>query len=215
MITINKGTKEKILINSESLFRVKGYEKTTIENILEKTKIGKGTFYYYFKSKEALMNEVIERFIKSFTENAKEIVDNNSLCALEKFRFLILGQSNSMDNKEWMLEELHKPENSKMHQKSITETILHLTPLLTEIVEQGIKEKTFSTIYPKETVEILLFANQYIFDTGIITFSIEEYRQKAKAFVYSMEMLLGVKPGTFEYVFDHFEVTLLQRREGE
>lgn len=208
-----KNTKEKILSKAEELFCLKGYEKTTIENILESCEIGKGTFYYYFKSKESLMNEVIENFIGSFTDDAKKIVNDKNLSALEKFKQLILGQTNSMDNKEWMLNELHKPENSKMHQKSITETILHLTPLLTAIVEQGISEKTFNSKFPKETVEILLFANQYIFDTGIIVFNVEEYLIKAQAFVYSMELLLGVKSGTFNYILEHFENTLLNRGE--
>lgn len=206
---MNLSTKKRLLLNAEELFRVKGYEKTTIENILKKTNIGKGTFYYYFKSKEALMDEIIDNFITSFIESAKTIVNNETLDAFEKFKLLILSQTNTMDNKEWMLNELHKPENSKMHQKSITETILHFTPLLTKIVEQGIDEKSFSTKFPKETIEILLFANQYIFDTGIITFTTEEYIRKAEAFVYSMELLLGVKPSTFDYILEHFKNTLL------
>ena len=100
------------------------------------------------------MDEIIDNFITSFIESAKTIVNNETLDAFEKFKLLILSQTNTMDNKEWMLNELHKTENSKMHQKSITETILHFTSLLTKVVEQGIDEKSFSIKFPKETIEI-------------------------------------------------------------
>src|SRR5690625_6835184 len=66
--------------------------------------------------------------------------------------------------KEEMIEELHVVGNAEMHQKSLTETILKLTPILTDVIEQGISEGVFATPYPKETIEILLVSASFILD---------------------------------------------------
>jgi len=52
-----------ILDAAEALFSQIGYEKTTINNILEKVGIGKGTFYHYFQSKEELGDAVVARIV--------------------------------------------------------------------------------------------------------------------------------------------------------
>ena len=52
--------KNEILDTAERLFHTKGYEKTTINDILKEVNIAKGTFYYYFKSKEEVMDALIE-----------------------------------------------------------------------------------------------------------------------------------------------------------
>ena len=46
------------------------------------------------------------------------------------------------------------------------QSIIHLSPVLTEILEQGIEEGIFSTSYPQETIELLLSSAQVIFDEG-------------------------------------------------
>ena len=53
--------KQEILDAAERLFEVKGFEGTSISNILEETGIARGTLYYHFKSKEELLDAVIER----------------------------------------------------------------------------------------------------------------------------------------------------------
>jgi AcrR family transcriptional regulator len=45
------------------LFFTKGYAKTTVNDVLQEIGIAKGTFYYYFKSKEEVMDAVVMRFI--------------------------------------------------------------------------------------------------------------------------------------------------------
>ena len=49
---------------AESLFEVKGYNKTTVNDILREVNIAKGTFYYYFKSKEEVLDAVIDRYLE-------------------------------------------------------------------------------------------------------------------------------------------------------
>ena len=55
-----------------------------------------------------------------------------------------------------MIEQFHQPNNAEMHQKSLVQSIIHLSPVLTEVLEQGIEEGIFYTPYPQETIELLL-----------------------------------------------------------
>lgn len=61
-----------------------------------------------------------------------------------------------------MIEQFHQPNNAEMHQKSLVQSIIHLSPVLTEVLEQGIEEGIFYTPYPQETIELLLFSTSHI-----------------------------------------------------
>ena len=80
-----------ILDAAELLFIGKGYEQTTINDILAKVGIGKGTFYHYFKSKEEVMDAVIERMVESLKAAAKAIADDTKLNAQQKVVQIILS----------------------------------------------------------------------------------------------------------------------------
>jgi hypothetical protein len=86
--------------------------------------------------------------------------------------------------------------NALMHQKVLTIMVQKLTPILTKIVEQGIKEGAFDTPYPQESIEILLAAVQTIFDDAYFSWSDEEFAQKIPAFICVMERTLGATTGS-------------------
>ncbi len=153
--------RKEILETAERLFLTKGYTKTTVNDILKEIGIAKGTFYHYFKSKEEVMDEIIMRIIKEDVAKAKVIVSNPNIPVLEKlFRVLMEQSPKSGDVKDKMIEQFHQPNNAEMHQKSLVQSIIHLSPVLTEILEQGIEEGIFSTSYPQETIELLLSSAQ-------------------------------------------------------
>lgn len=81
--------KTEILDTAEHLFITKGYGKTTINDILKEIGIAKGTFYYYFKSKEEVMNAIVLRFVSVGVRKAREIVADNTLTAHEKITAFI------------------------------------------------------------------------------------------------------------------------------
>lgn len=194
--------KKEILDAAEKLFTTKGYSNTTIKDILKTVDIAKGTFYYYFQSKEEVMDAIVERFIEMGVRAAEKIAKTPELTAPEKIFQIIMAQNAGTGNKEQVTDELHHVNNAKMHQKSIVETIVKLTPILTEVIEQGIEEGAFNTLYPKETVEVLLVASSFLFDEGIFQWQQEERIQKAVAFTYILETTLGAEIGSFSYLLN-------------
>lgn len=192
--------RNEILDAAEWLFTTKGYSNTTVNDILQEVGIAKGTFYHYFPSKEEVMDAIVMRFITSGVKAAKSIASDPHLKAPEKIFRIIMAQSPDSSRKGQMIDQLHQVDNAEMHQKSLVETILQLTPVLAEVIEQGIKEGVFDTPYPKETVEFLLVSSQFLFDEGIFRWAPQELLKKAMAFTYMMEKTLGAKEGTFDYV---------------
>ncbi|MED0903741.1 TetR/AcrR family transcriptional regulator [Bacillus nitratireducens] len=195
--------RKEILETAERLFITKGYTKTTVNDILKEIGIAKGTFYHYFKSKEEVMDEIIMRIIKADVTKAKAIVSNPNIPVLEKlFRVLMEQSPKSGDVKDKMIEQFHQPNNVEMHQKSIVQSIIHLSPVLAEILEQGIAEGIFSTPYPQETIELLLSSAQVIFDEGLFQWKPEEMMRRVKAYIKMMEVSVGAKEGSFDYMVE-------------
>ncbi|OOZ81690.1 TetR family transcriptional regulator [Bacillus cereus] len=195
--------RKEILETAERLFITKGYTKTTVNDILKEIGIAKGTFYHYFKSKEEVMDEIIMRIIKDDVAKAKVIVSNPNIPVLEKlFRVLMEQSPKSGDVKDKMIEQFHQPNNAEMHQKSLVQSIIHLSPVLTEILEQGIEEGIFSTSYPQETIELLLSSAQVIFDDGLFQWKPEEMMRRVKAYIKMMEVSVGAKEGSFNYMLE-------------
>ena len=67
--------KKEILDIAEQLFIEKGFDNTSTNDILREIGIARGTLYYYFKSKEEILDAVIDRITNQLVEKSKEIFD--------------------------------------------------------------------------------------------------------------------------------------------
>ena len=205
--------RNQILDVAQELFLSKGFHKTTINDILKIVDIAKGTFYYYYESKMDVLDDLIDRFIDRQVEELQKLSVSPELTALEKFAYIISNPHNHSEEKEKILEELHKIDNAEMHQRSLVESVLKITPIVTRIVEQGIEEKIFTTPYPQETVEILIISFQILFDDGLFTWSYEERISKLKAMAWTFDLLLGAKEGSFNFIYKGEQDKVIEKNE--
>lgn len=79
-----KSKKEQILDISFSLFLEKGYDNTSISDIVTSLDIARGTLYYHFESKEAIMDAIIEQSVKEIVEKVEKMVFKKDLSVYEK-----------------------------------------------------------------------------------------------------------------------------------
>lgn len=191
--------RNEILDAAETLFTGKGYGKTTIMDILNQVGIAKGTFYYYFKSKEEVMDAIIERFVEQDVQKSRLIAAETGMSPVQKICRIIAAQQPRTDGpKDRMIEEFHLPDNALMHEKSIVRSILALSPILGEVASQGVKEGLFSTEHPLEAIQILLVSGQILFDSSMFPWTPRETEQKINGFIEAMDAVLGAEKGTFE-----------------
>ena len=81
----NQNTEERILNQSMRLFLERGYHGTSIDDITQAAGLTKGALYWHFKSKEALLREIIEKYEKSFLDGLIHAVSEVKGGALDKF----------------------------------------------------------------------------------------------------------------------------------
>lgn len=188
--------KNEILDVAERLFAAKGFDNTSTNEILNEIGIARGTLYYHFKSKEEILDAMIERMNSRMVEKAAEIAAKKEIPALERLTMMMLSLNIREDsfNKQ-ILEQVHKPQNALMHRKMQKCMLSGITPLITSIIEECIEQGICSTQYPKEVAEMTLLYVNDVFD-DLAEYSEEETLTKINAFIYNLERLLNMEEGS-------------------
>lgn len=188
--------KNEILDAAAELFAEKGFDGTSTNNILEKAGIARGTLYYHFKSKEDIMDALIERMNAQILSAADEIASDKSIPVMERLLRAVLAL-NVGEESAGVLEYAHKPQNALMHQKIQRVMITGIPPILTKIIQDGITEGFLQTPYPYECMEMIFCYVNTLFDGDLISLSEIERRQKIVALSFNIERLFGMQEGSF------------------
>ena len=191
--------KQEILDAAEMLFGTKGFDNTSTGDILDAVGIARGTLYYHFKSKEEILDGVIQRMTNRLMEDAKAVVRNKELPVLERFTKAIMALNVESKIGYEVMEQVHRPQNALMHQKMQTTLISGITPIFTELVEEGIEQEICHTQYPESVVEMMmLYANTAFDELNIAGLSSEQRERKLAGFIYNVERLMGMKEGSLQ-----------------
>jgi AcrR family transcriptional regulator len=208
------GTVAKIIDVAGKLFAAKGYEHTTMQDIVDGLGMSKGAIFHHFRSKEDVMDAVIRRMADGIVERARAIADDPALGVDGKLRTALMAMNVSGGVGGEVIAELHKPANAQMHQTILVKTTQAVVPILAEIVEQGIREGIYNTPYPLETLEFLFAASQAIFDSGVFDWSEDEFAARARCFTRIMELSFGAAGGSFDFLLDNL-TTAQQAEQAE
>ena len=174
------------------MFIEKGYEATSIDEIIAEAHIAKGTYYYYFPSKEATLEEVINMMISDEVQRAKAV-----LAAPIPVPEKLVGVITSLrpeQNESNIADALNQKENIVMHEKISRRIIDEAVPLLAEVVSEGIAQKLFSCDHIEERVKMILLMSNHLFDNGNFA------EGDIEVFVDIVEKTLGAQPGTLGFI---------------
>lgn len=191
--------KEEILDAAEKLFEMKGFDNASTEDILDAVGIARGTLYYHFKSKEEILDGVIQRMTNRLMEDAKEIVRNKELPVLDRLTKAIMALNVESKIGYEVMEQVHRPQNALMHQKMQTTLLTGINPIFTELVEEGIEQGICHTPYPESVVEMtMLYVNTAFDELNMAGISPEQRERKIAGFIYNVERLMGMKEGSLQ-----------------
>lgn len=197
--------KNEILDAADKLFTQKGFDGTSTNDILEAVGIARGTLYYHFKSKEDIMDSLIDRYSTGLLTRAKEIAGDKSIPVYERIVQTVMALNMNHGSGREIIEHIHKPQNALMHFKAQKAILNGLTPILTEIIKEGIEQGLCTSPYPFEAVEMLVVYTNTVFDGNMIELTEEDRILRVKAFVFHTERLLGVERGTLSLAHQIFE----------
>lgn len=187
--------KNEILDVAERLFGIKGFDNTSTNDILNEIGIARGTLYYHFKSKEDILDAMIDRTIGRLAAGARSLANQQELPVLQRLAMMIQALNISGEWGDKLMEQLHKPQNALMHQKMQDRLLAEMNPLLTALIEEGIAQGICRTDYPAEVAEMTFLYANTAFD-GLMEYSEAERRRKAEAFIYNVERLLEMEKGS-------------------
>ncbi|MCM1381866.1 MAG: TetR/AcrR family transcriptional regulator, partial [Muribaculaceae bacterium] len=133
--------KSDIILNSaeELMFGMANPAKDiTVDMIAKNAGIGKGSIYYYFKSKEEIMDAVIERsYSLAIREYFSSADKNRGTVEKLKTLFRSILKKEFRDNSENVIVRLHLQDDLVLHHKMMITAIKTVSPILTEILEEG------------------------------------------------------------------------------
>lgn len=181
--------RNEILDVSEKLFMTKGFDHTSITDILNEIEIARGTLYYHFKSKEDILDGIIHRQTSKLVEKAEMIVKKREIPVLQRLTIMMRALNVNDDLGHEIMKQVHRPQNALMHQKMQEGMLAGITPLITGLIKEGIAQGICQTDYPAEAAEMLLLYSNTAFD-ALAEHSGEERR--IAAFIYHTERLLGM-----------------------
>ncbi|MFJ7732610.1 TetR/AcrR family transcriptional regulator [Lysinibacillus sp. NPDC097231] len=193
-----------ILDAADELFTLKGFDGTSTNDILEKVGIARGTLYYHFKSKEDIMDALIERYTFSILGAAKEIAADKNIEVNERIIRVVMALNISGGNGKEIIDHIHKPQNALMHQKIQKVIINNVPAILTEIIREGIEQGLFNTPHPYECMEMVVAYTNTVFDDDMVDMTNEERALRIPAFIFNVERLLGVESGSLMYMMKMF-----------
>lgn len=191
--------KKEILDAAAILFAEKGFDNTSVIDIMNAVGIAKGTLYHHFKSKEDIMDALIKRQTNYIISAAKKIAEDKSIPVEERITRTTLAlriENKAQTQGREIIEHLHKPQNALMHQKTKQIIFKHIPPIMADILKDGIKQGLFETPYPLECMEMALCYLDTILDDNALELTEEQLIIKIHAFIFNLEKLLCVDTGT-------------------
>lgn len=147
---------KEILDAAEQLFFTKGYHATTISDIAKKMGVANGMLYYYFKSKEAVLEKLLDEYAASLIVEVKNIY-SLQIKPSEKIALTISATLHRASYKDGLLLNLlYAIQNFEVKEKLFYQIELAISPWLTKIIAEGVNSKELNVIHLPTAVDYIL-----------------------------------------------------------
>lgn len=179
-------TVARILEVARRLFMEKGYDNTTIQDIVDQLGgLSKGAVYHHFKSKEEIMDAVCDQMF--YDNNPFEAVrQRTDLNALEKLREAIRLNQADESRVDMTIQAIPITRNPRLMAEMVESNRRVLTPYYLELLEEGNRDGSIHTEYAREIAELLPLLTSLWLLPSVFPASREEQRRK---FAFLGEML--------------------------
>lgn len=216
--------RNEILECAQRMAYTKGFDKMSIQDILDELGISKGAFYHYFDSKSSLLEAMVVHLQEQILQVYAPMIDEPDTPALVKLeRFFSATARWKSANKQYLMPILrtwYHDDNAVIRQRLVDQGFAAIMPLIGKVIRQGIEEGALRTAYTPEIESVLVALFLGMGDAiakemlAIPEGAPFEAREKAftrmenlvKVFTASIERVLGAEPGAMML----FDVVILR-----
>ncbi|HZU19247.1 MAG TPA: TetR/AcrR family transcriptional regulator [Candidatus Dormibacteraeota bacterium] len=193
---------------AQRLIQTQGYERMSVQAVLDELGASKGAFYHYFDSKQDLLDGVVERFAEVVMTAVAPILADPTLTALRKlervFRTIASFKAEQKELVLAIIEVWSSDANALLREKLRRLATRRLVPLLAAIVRQGVEEGVVSSGSPEDTARVIGYLILGYQELAVDLFrarragtvSLEEVRRAFAAETRALERILGAPEGS-------------------
>jgi AcrR family transcriptional regulator len=185
------------------LFQENGYYQTSIEDLVNKVGVAKGLFYYYFKSKDDMMQKMVDELWDETEKDYHELIERDDLNAVDKLMEFSRMRRAAKTDFMFFLEVYKRDRDSPLINHLKETGYARLVPLIGSIIEQGVEEGVFDTERPREAAEFLLRGSETSASSAF-----KGPRELVEGYMFIItvwERVLGAEHGTFSKLIDEME----------
>ncbi len=169
---------KEILDAAKFLFLSKGYEETSVSDIMERVGGAKGMFYRFFESKEKVMQTLGDRM---FLEHNpfEEVRKRTDLNGLQKIKEVFALDRADEEREAVSAQAIPILKDPRILAAAVEANRRVLTPLWFELIEEGRRDGSIQTVYAKELSELLPLVNFWLMPS-VFPASAEEILHKCE-----------------------------------
>ncbi len=199
-------TRKKILEVSKDLFLKKGFDNTSIQDIINGLGgLTKGVIYHHFESKQEILQSIIR-------ENNQEILNYNwrGDTGLEKIQNSLMDAFSNFEQQRLVYSASIKLRSPRLLGEQYLSLFSDFLPEIRERVYEGVKDESIKTEYPEELADLIVLTLNIWIGFQISVYSVEELKRKMKFIKLSFDGL-GVQlisdemMGVIFQLFDHLK----------
>ncbi len=178
-----------ILAAATRLFMEKGYEHTSIQDIIDNLGgLSKGAIYHHFKSKEDILEAVTNKMTTESNKMLEDIRDRRDLTGKEKLKTIFKESVNRSEMDDLFTVAPDLSNNSKLLFSMFRDTVDNVAPeYILPIIEQGISDGSIQTDYPAALAELVVLVANMWTNPMVFQDSEEEYHGKLMVFRQMMQ----------------------------
>lgn len=194
---------DKILDALQQLLEDRTIQNISVSDIAKKADIGKGSIYYYFSSKEAILDALIERNYEEPLKTAKNLANQTEISPFVRMAMILQACRNSSAaflNHSSTASVISAQDTAFLHQKYMNHLISELKPSLTEIIKQGIDSGDIHFEYPAALAEIVLIVLAVKLNNTFLSGTAEDSEDTIRGLVALLEKGTDIPRGTLNYL---------------
>lgn len=197
---------------AQRLFLSKGYERTTINDVIDATGLSKGAFYHHFRAKEDLLEAIAQRVAQEALQAATAVTDDAALDALGRLNGLLAV------TREWKEEHLAelkamfltllRPDNARLYHRIVAAVFEALGPAIVRILADGREEGRFDITDASMAADAILWMGEGrralvvramgLAEAGDIEAATGMIMGRIRAEEAMLDRILGLAPGSVD-----------------
>ena len=147
--------RNEIIETAGKLFEEKGYEQTQVQDIVNEIGVAKGLFYYYFKSKDEVMEELADRYADAIIDAVNKLIDKD-ISTFDKINRIFQIFIDSAEKKFGIFMGILNVKNGVTHERIFFNVGKKMVPLVTELILSGNDNGECNCSDPKFITEFLV-----------------------------------------------------------